>query len=76
MTPGYSKLLLHEMLVLDQGAPLFQAELDMTMMAFNGGMERTKDQWTALLEKAGLKVVQFWDPVDEGGDGIVEAMKA
>ncbi|KAM5441451.1 hypothetical protein MferCBS31731_003522 [Microsporum ferrugineum] len=75
MTPGYSKLLLHEMIIPEVGASQFQAMLDMTMMAFNGGMERTKEQWTVLLEKAGLKVVQFWDPAEEGGDGIVEAMK-
>ncbi|KAF3484260.1 uncharacterized protein GIQ15_03584 [Arthroderma uncinatum] len=75
MTPGYSKLLLHEIIVLERGASQFQAQLDMTMMAFNGGMERTRQQWSTLLEKAGLKVVEFWDPVDEGGDGIVEAMR-
>ncbi|PLB55726.1 S-adenosyl-L-methionine-dependent methyltransferase [Aspergillus steynii IBT 23096] len=74
MTPGYSRLLIHEMLVLERGASRFQAQLDMTMMAFNGGMERTREQWRALLERAGLTVVGFWDPVDEGGDGIVEAM--
>ncbi|KAL4800935.1 o-methyltransferase [Aspergillus venezuelensis] len=74
MTPGYSKLLVHEMIVLEQGAPQFQAQLDIAMMAFNGGMERTRQQWRGLLEKAGLQVVEFWDPVDEGGDGIVEAV--
>ncbi|OAX79907.1 hypothetical protein ACJ72_05771 [Emergomyces africanus] len=75
MTPGYSKLLLHEMVVLEQGASQFQAQLDMTMMAFNSGMERTSQQWRGLLEKVGLTVVKFREPVDEGGDGIVEAMK-
>ncbi|KAI9044121.1 S-adenosyl-L-methionine-dependent methyltransferase [Aspergillus affinis] len=75
MTPGYSKLLLHEMLVLEQGAPQFQAQLDMTMMAFNSGMERTRQQWQTLLDAAGLRVVKFWDPVDEAGDGIIEAIK-
>ncbi|KKZ65436.1 hypothetical protein EMCG_08735 [[Emmonsia] crescens] len=75
MTQGYSKLLLHEMVVLEQGASQFQAQLDMTMMAFNSGMERTRQQWRALLEKAGLRVVKFWEPIDEGGDGIVEATK-
>lgn len=75
MTQGYSKLLLHEMVVLEQGASQFQAQLDMTMMASNSGMERTRQQWLALLEKAGLTVVKFWEPIDEGGDGIVEAMK-
>ncbi|PGG99634.1 hypothetical protein GX51_06189 [Blastomyces parvus] len=75
MTPGYSKLLIHEMVVLEQGASQFQAQLDMTMMAFNSGMERTAQQWRELLERAGLTVVKFWEPIDEGGDGIVEAMK-
>ncbi|KAL4997486.1 S-adenosyl-L-methionine-dependent methyltransferase [Aspergillus recurvatus] len=75
MTPRYSKLLIHEMIVLEQGAPQFQAQLDMAMMAFSGGMERTRRQWRALLEKAGLEIVEFWDPVDEGGDGIVEAVR-
>ncbi|KLJ08368.1 hypothetical protein EMPG_16199 [Blastomyces silverae] len=75
MTPGYSKLLIHEMVVLEQGASQFQAQLDMTMMAFNSGMERTAQQWRELLEKAGLTAVKFWEPIDEGGDGIVEAMK-
>ncbi|EER39493.1 sterigmatocystin 8-O-methyltransferase [Histoplasma capsulatum H143] len=75
MTPGYSKLLVHEMVVPEQAASQFQAQLDMTMMAFNSGVERTSRQWRELLEKAGLTVVKFWEPVDEGGDGIVEAMK-
>ncbi|OJD27342.1 hypothetical protein ACJ73_01256 [Blastomyces percursus] len=75
MTPGYSKLLIHEMVVLEQGASQFQAQLDMTMMAFNSGMERTAKQWRELLEKAGLAMFKFWEPIDEGGDGIVEAMK-
>ncbi|KAL4957796.1 putative O-methyltransferase [Aspergillus filifer] len=74
MTPGYSKILVHEMIVLERGAPQFQAQLDMAMMAFNSGMERTRQQWRRLLETAGLQVVEFWDPVDEGGDGIVEAV--
>ncbi|GAM38978.1 hypothetical protein TCE0_034f10141 [Talaromyces pinophilus] len=75
MTPGYSKLLLHEMIVLEEGAPQFQAQLDMTMMAFNSGMERTAKQWRELLESVGLRVVKIWEPVEEGADGIVEAMR-
>jgi hypothetical protein len=75
MKPGYSKLLLHEMIVSDQGAPLFYAQLDMTMMAFNAGMERTAEQWKILIEQAGLVVVKIYDAADEGADGIVEVMK-
>ncbi|KAI1486916.1 sterigmatocystin 8-O-methyltransferase [Biscogniauxia mediterranea] len=74
MRPGYSKLLLHEMIIPETGAPLFHAMLNITMMAFNGGMERTQRQWQLLLEKAGLKVVRFWPPLESGADGIIEAM--
>lgn len=74
MTPGYSKLFLHEMIVPEMGASTFHAQLDMTMMAFNGGMESTAEQWTTLLTSAGFGAVKMWEPVDEGADGIVEAM--
>jgi hypothetical protein len=66
MTPGYSKLLLHEMIVLEEGAPQFQAQLDMTMMAFNSGMGCTAKHWRELLESVRLRVVKFWKPVEEG----------
>jgi exonuclease VII small subunit len=75
MAPGYSKLLLHELIVLEEGAPQFQAQLDMTMMAFNSGMERTAKQWRELLESVGLRVIKVWEPAEEGADGIVEAIK-
>jgi hypothetical protein len=74
MKPGYSKLLIHEMLIPEQGASTFHAMLDMTMMCFNAGMERTEKQWRALLEKAGLTVVKFWHPPQVDADGIVEAV--
>ncbi|KAL4929892.1 S-adenosyl-L-methionine-dependent methyltransferase [Aspergillus undulatus] len=74
MTPGYSKLLIHDMILPEQGATQFQAQMDISMMAFNGGMERTGKQWRELLEGAGLRQIRFWDPVDDGGDGIIEAV--
>ncbi|KAI1333028.1 sterigmatocystin 8-O-methyltransferase [Xylariaceae sp. FL0255] len=74
MKPGYSKLLLHEMIMPAQKASSFHAMLDLAMMVFNGGMERTEKQWVALLEKAGLEVVKVWLPTQEDADGIVEAV--
>lgn len=73
MTPGYSKLLLHELILPDQGASPFQAVLDLAMMTFNAGMERSQKQWQHLLEMAGFQVVKFWVP-EEDADGIVEAI--
>ncbi|KAI1417113.1 putative O-methyltransferase [Hypoxylon sp. FL1857] len=74
MKPGYSKLLIHEMIIPEQGASAFHAMLDMTMMAFNAGMERTERQWKQLLEEAGLTVVKIWLPPQDDADGIVEAI--
>ncbi|KUI54615.1 Demethylsterigmatocystin 6-O-methyltransferase [Cytospora mali] len=74
MKPGYSKLLLHEMIIPEKGAPTFYSMLDIAMMAFNAGIERTERQFEALLGKAGFKVVKFWHAPDQGADGIVEAM--
>ncbi|KAI0384612.1 putative O-methyltransferase [Hypomontagnella monticulosa] len=73
MKPGYSKLLLHEMIIPERGASTFHAMLDMTMMAFNSGMERSENQWRALLDKAGFVVLKVWPPAQEDADGIVEA---
>ncbi|KAI1352909.1 putative O-methyltransferase [Xylaria sp. FL0043] len=74
MKPGYSKLLIHEMIIPETGASKFHSMLDLTMMAFNAGMERTKRQWEELLNRAGLTVVQFWDPPQDDADGIVEVI--
>ncbi|TVY53262.1 O-methyltransferase asqD [Lachnellula cervina] len=75
MKPGYSLLLLHEMIIPEKGASDFHAMLDLTMMAFNSGMERTGRQFRTLLDAAGFEVVNIWAP--EGArdaDGIEEAM--
>lgn len=74
MTPGYSKLLIHELLVPETGADTFAAVYDLVMMAFNAGMERTESQWSQLIEMAGLEVVKFWQPPEPGADGIIEVM--
>lgn len=74
MKPGYSRLLLHEMIIPEQGASAFHAMLDMTMMAFNSGMERTERQWRELLDSAGFEVLKVWPPLEEDADGIVEAV--
>ncbi|TVY84481.1 O-methyltransferase asqD [Lachnellula suecica] len=74
MTPGYSKLLLHELILPEQGASVLQARFDLVMMAFNSGMERTGKQWRVLLEMAGFEVVKLWVPGDSDADGLVEAV--
>lgn len=74
MTPGYSKLLIHDLIVPEKGADKFTAVFDLVMMAFNAGMERTETQWRQLLEKAGFEVIKAWPPQQAGADGIIEVM--
>ena len=75
MSPGYSRLLIHELILPDKAATTFQTAFDMMMMAFNGGAERSRAQWTDLLQKAGFEVVEFLHGQDgEDADGIVEAI--
>ncbi|KAH7122681.1 sterigmatocystin 8-O-methyltransferase [Dendryphion nanum] len=71
MQPGYSKLLIHDLILPDTGAAEFQARFDLTMMTFNSGMERSGREWTVLLENAGFKVTGIFEHFD--ADGIVEA---
>ncbi|KAI1753318.1 putative O-methyltransferase [Xylaria castorea] len=74
MTPGYSKLLIHEMVVPEVGATLTHAMLDIAMMCFNGGKERTAQQWQQLLETAGLEVVEIWPGPEGTAAGLIEAI--
>lgn len=71
MTPGYSKLLIHDLVLPNIHATEIQARFDLTMMTFNAGMERSEREWTGLLEEAGFKVTGVWGLPDR--DGIVEA---
>ena len=72
MKRGYSKLLIEDLVLPDQGADLRQASVDMTMYFVPGGIERTRGQWERLLDGAGLRINGIW--FDEGGmEGVVEA---
>jgi hypothetical protein len=71
MIPGYSRLLIHDLILPDVGAVEIQARFDITMMTFNSGMERSKSEWTKLLQDAGFRVLGLHEHFD--ADGIVEA---
>ncbi|KAI8628016.1 sterigmatocystin 8-O-methyltransferase [Xylariaceae sp. FL1651] len=74
MKPGYSKLFIHDMIVPETKASSFIAMMDLMMMIFNGGIERTARQWKTLLERAGLEVVRVWLAPEADAGGIVEAV--
>ncbi|KAB5585700.1 S-adenosyl-L-methionine-dependent methyltransferase [Coniochaeta sp. 2T2.1] len=72
MEKGYSKVLIHESLVSKEKPMSRVTVSDITMMAFASAAERTEDQWTALVESAGLKVVKIWRPV-YSVESVIEA---
>lgn len=79
MKPGYSKLILNEIVLPDKGAPLQMALWDMQMMVMVGGRERTEREWRQLLGSLGLDIVDIWQPPaamggGSGGEGIIEAV--
>jgi hypothetical protein len=73
MKPGYSKLLINENVLEDVGAPWQQTSLDWTMMAMLVNRERTKSQWTALLESVGLRIEGIWRK-DISSESVIEAV--
>lgn len=74
MKPGYSKLLVHEMIEPGQRIDTFTAIFDLVMMSCNAGAERTETQWRGLLDKCGFEVIRVWPAPEVGVDGVVEAM--
>ncbi|KAM5349552.1 hypothetical protein ACJ41O_006057 [Fusarium nematophilum] len=44
MKPGYSRLLIHDLILPDTGATAYQCIYDMTMMTFNSSLERSQSQ--------------------------------
>ena len=74
MTPGYSKILICDLILPDVGVTQREAALDWGMLTLHSGMERSKKQWMELAEQAGLTVERFWMPPGEG-DGIVQLVR-
>lgn len=73
MIPGYSKLLINDLVVTDQKAGLFMTRSDMTMLALLGSMERSEKQWRQLLDGAGFVVVKIWTK-EARYESVIEAM--
>jgi hypothetical protein len=60
MKPGYSKLLVNDIMLPPSRPSRLAAAVDMQVMMMVAGRERTEDMFRELLEMAGLKVVQVW----------------
>ena len=72
MRPGYSKLLIDEVVLPDMDVPRKGAFMDLSMMALETGAERTSRQWHDLLASAGLRIEKIWS-TDFGLESVIEA---
>ena len=71
MQPGYSRLLINEYVVPDEGAITSITSMDLLMMALGAVKERTEKQWRMLLDQTGLKVTGIWT-YDQGTESLIE----
>jgi hypothetical protein len=71
MRPGYSRILLNELVLPDKGMSLTAAQIDITMMAALAATERTERQWRELINSVGLKIEKIWTKVVEE-ESIIE----
>jgi hypothetical protein len=60
LKPGYSRVLLNEIVVSEEAPNIAATSMDMMMLAHFAVRERTEAQWRAILAKAGLKVIKIY----------------
>jgi hypothetical protein len=72
MKVGYSKLVINDWILPEQGAGLYPALLDINMLALFSSMERTTSQFRELLESEGYEIVQVHTVPQT--EGCIEAM--
>ena len=60
MDRDYSTLFINDYVLPETGASVHSAAMDLQMMTFVAGMERTENQWKSLLDSSGLNIVKIW----------------
>lgn len=75
MKPGYSTLLINDIVVPERDCQLRTASLDLIMLTVCAGKQRTKKEWHALVEGVkGLQIVKIW-PLEESGESVIEVVR-
>ncbi|KAK1638873.1 S-adenosyl-L-methionine-dependent methyltransferase [Colletotrichum phormii] len=74
MKPGYSKLLIFEVVIPRTGAYWEATAGDILMMTQLSALERTEDRWHKLIEKSGLnlRIVEFWKCGQSDVENLIE----
>ncbi|MCJ1400195.1 hypothetical protein MMC11_003399 [Xylographa trunciseda] len=71
-----SVILVDDMVLQDAGVDWQATQLDLTMMAAMGSMERTEKQWRALMEAAGLRIVAIHRYTEVLRDSVIAVVPA
>lgn len=71
MTPGFSRLLIHDHVDVVGPAGPQAAAFDVQMMALVAGRERSEEDWRALLGEVGMRVVRIWG-VEGAAHSVIE----
>jgi hypothetical protein len=75
MKPGYSKLLINEMVIPSTRGHWEQTSLDITMMALLSSKERTEGAWRSLIQSIPrLNIQKIWYG-GEGNESLIECEK-
>jgi hypothetical protein len=60
MEKGFSRILIDDYVLPNTKAPIRGSSMDLLMMMFLSGIERTERQWNTLLDRCGLEIVKIW----------------
>lgn len=69
-----SVILIDEMVLSDSNVPWQATQQDLIMMCALASMERTREQWFALLKSAGLKVERMYEYTTSLQDSVIVAV--
>jgi hypothetical protein len=61
LTPGYSRVLLNEIVLSEEQPTIAATSMDMMMLAHFAVRERTEADWKAVIAKAGLKFLKIYN---------------
>jgi hypothetical protein len=60
MEKGFSRILIDDYVLPNTKAPIRGSSMDLLMMMFLSGIERTERQWNTLLDRCSLEIVKIW----------------
>ena len=75
MKPGYSRLLITDIVIPLMHAKPYLTTMDLAMAAMFSSKERTEDDWVTLLKSAGFKIKKIWES-PAASDAVIEAEPA